>query len=89
VVDHGGRAIEGLGLRPLACWGYGFEYRWGHGILSLVSVLCYQVDVSATGPSFIQSPAECGVSECEGGTSQWRARPLGLSSHDKKIFNLA
>jgi hypothetical protein len=34
--------------------------------LSLVSVVCYQVEVFATGWSLIQgSPTECGVSECD------------------------
>jgi len=28
-----------MGLRPLACWNYGFESRRGHGCLSLVSVM--------------------------------------------------
>jgi hypothetical protein len=38
----------------------------GHGCLSLVSVVCCQVEVSATGWSLVQrSPTECGVSECD------------------------
>jgi hypothetical protein len=44
----------------------GFYVRilWGHGCLSLVSVVCCQVEVSATGWSLIQrSPTECGVSK--------------------------
>ena len=36
------------GLRPLACWDCGFESRMGHGYLSLVSVVCCQVEVSAS-----------------------------------------
>jgi hypothetical protein len=40
--------------------------RRGHGFLSLVSVVCCQVEVSASGWLFIQrSPTECGVSECD------------------------
>jgi len=35
-----GRPVEGLGLRPLACWECGFEFRRRHGGLSVVSVLC-------------------------------------------------
>jgi hypothetical protein len=36
-----------------------------YGSLSLVSVVCCQVEVSATGWSLVQrSPTECGVSEC-------------------------
>ena len=35
-----------------------------HGCLSLVSVVCYQVEVSVTGLSLVlRSPFECGVSE--------------------------
>ena len=32
----------------LTCWDCGFESRWGHGYLSLVSVACSQVEVSVT-----------------------------------------
>ena len=34
------RAVEGVGLRPLACWDRGFESQRGHGCLSVVSVVC-------------------------------------------------
>jgi hypothetical protein len=35
----------------------------GHGCLSVVSVVCCQVEVSATGWSLVQrSPTDCGVS---------------------------
>ena len=35
----------------------------GHGCLSLVSVACYLVEVSATGQSLVQTiPTECGMS---------------------------
>jgi len=50
-----------VGLRPLAFWHLGFEFRRGHGRLSVVSVVCCQV--STTDQLFIQtSPTECGVS---------------------------
>jgi hypothetical protein len=53
-------------LRPFACWDCGFESRRGHGCLSVVSVVCCQVEVSASGWSLVQrSPTECGVSECD------------------------
>jgi hypothetical protein len=53
-----------VGLRPLAYWDCGFESRRGHGCLFLVSVVCCQVEVSATGWSLVQrSPTECGVSK--------------------------
>jgi hypothetical protein len=48
----------------------------GHWYLCLVSVVCWQVEVSATGRSLVQrSPTECGVSECDRRTSQKRSRP--------------
>jgi len=54
------------GCAPLACWDCGFESRRGHGCVSLVSVGCCQVDVTATSRSLFQrSPAECGVSVCD------------------------
>jgi hypothetical protein len=57
----------------LACWDCGFESRLGHGRLSLVSVLCCQVGVSATGWSLVQrSPTDCGVSKCDRKTSIMR-----------------
>ena len=51
MADHSRRAVKGDDLRPLACWDYGFESRWGHGCLSLVSVVYRQVEVPATGRS--------------------------------------
>jgi hypothetical protein len=51
--------------------------------LSLVSVVCCQVQGSATGRSLVQrSPTECGVSECDLETS--RSGPLGLPSNEGK-----
>ena len=44
----------GVGLRPLACWDCGFKYCRRHGCLSVVSVVCCQVEVSATGWSLVQ-----------------------------------
>jgi len=38
-----------MGLRPLVCWDCGFENRRGNGCLSVVSVVCCQVEVSVTG----------------------------------------
>jgi hypothetical protein len=59
-------------LRPLACWDCGFESRLGHVCLSLVSVVCCQVEVSETGWSLVQrSPTECGVYKvCDRETSK-------------------
>ena len=52
---------------PLARWDWGFESPRGHGGLSLVSVECRQVQVSASSWALVQrSPTECGVSnECD------------------------
>jgi hypothetical protein len=51
---------------PLACWDCGFESRRGHGCLSLVIVVCCQVEVSATGWSLVnRSPTDCSVSKCD------------------------
>jgi len=48
------------GLRPIAGWYCEFEPRRIHGCLSFVSVVCCQVEVSASGWSLVQgSPTEC------------------------------
>ena len=59
----------------------------GHGCLSLVSVMCCQVDVSASGWSLVhRSPNECGASECGlETTTMRRLGPLGLSSDKKNL----
>ena len=60
-----GRSQWPRGLRPLACWDRGFESHWGHGCLSVVSVVCCQVEVFATDWSLVQgSPTDCGASLC-------------------------
>jgi len=57
--------IFDVGLWPLACWDWGFESYWGHGCLSLVSIVCCQLGVSVLCVSLVQrSPTECSVSEC-------------------------
>ena len=61
------------GLRPLACWDCGFELRRGHGCLSVVSVVCCQVELSASGWSLVQrSSTDCGVSERDNNSSIMR-----------------
>jgi hypothetical protein len=65
---------RGLRPRPTAARWLGLQVRipQGHGCLSLVSVVCCQVGVSATGRSFVHgSPVGCGVCvcECDRGTS--------------------
>jgi len=50
-------------LRPVDRWDCGFESRRGHGCLSVLSVVCWLAEVSA---SFVhRSPTECGVSVCD------------------------
>jgi hypothetical protein len=52
-----GRSLAGIA---------GSDPAGGHGCLSLVSVVCCQIEVSATGRSLVQmSPTEFGVSECD------------------------
>jgi hypothetical protein len=64
--DPSGRTFDGAGLRLLPCRDCGCESRRGDECLSVVSVVCCQVEVSATGRSLVQrSPTECGVSECD------------------------
>jgi len=46
-------AVWGVGLRPLACWNCGFESRRGLWCLSLVSFVCYQVEISMAGRSLV------------------------------------
>ena len=44
----------------------GFEARQGRGCVSVVSVVCCQMEVSASGESLVQrSSTECGVSWCD------------------------
>jgi hypothetical protein len=38
-----------VGLRPLTRWDCGLESRWRRGCLSLVSVVCCQVEIFASG----------------------------------------
>jgi hypothetical protein len=60
----------------------------GHGCLSLVSVVCCQVEVSATSWSLVQrSPTECGVSKnliVKPRRKEEAQAHIGLSSHRKK-----
>ena len=66
LVHPSGHTILDVGLRSLICWDGGFKISRGHGILSLVSVLCCQVEFSATSRSLVQrSSTDCGVSACD------------------------
>ena len=54
-----------LKVLDLACCDRGFKSHLGHGCLSVVSVVCCQVEVSATSWSLVQrSPTDCGSSLC-------------------------
>ena len=80
---------EGVGLRPLVCWDCEFELRRRHGCLSLVSVVCCQVELCATSWSLVQrSPTDCGVSERDLEISRMRGPwlALGQSSYVNLYF---
>ena len=65
-------AVQGVGLRPSGCWEWVFESRWRHGCLSLVSVVHFDVEVSASGWSHIQRrPTKCCVS-----SAVWSRNPV-------------
>ena len=52
--------IPRVNRRPLTCWDCRFESRPGHECLCVVSVVCYQLEVSATSWSLVQrSPTDC------------------------------
>ena len=58
-----GRAVYGVGLLPFAWWGRGFESHRGHGRLSVVSVVCFQIEVSVTTWPLVQrSSDDCSAS---------------------------
>jgi hypothetical protein len=64
-----------MGLQQLACWDCGFVARRWYGVLSLVSVVCCQVEVFASGWSLVhRSPTDCGVSKYDQKSST-RRRP--------------
>jgi len=39
---------------PLSGWNCGFEFHQGYGCLSIVYIVCFKVEVSATGQSHVQ-----------------------------------
>jgi hypothetical protein len=66
--------------RTVACCDCEFDSHGRHGYLSLLNVVCCQVEVSAMGRSPVQrSPTECGVSGCyrEASTVRTSFSPLG------------
>jgi hypothetical protein len=60
----------------------------GMDVCLLLSVVCCQVEVSAMGRSLVQrSPTECGMSECDLGTSSMRkSRPTRLGMSNREIY---
>jgi hypothetical protein len=76
--DNGARAVQGVSLRPLACCQCGFECCREQECLSLVNVVCCQIEVSGSGWSLVQrSPTICGVSVCGGKISIMRVGTRG------------
>jgi hypothetical protein len=80
---------KGVGPWPLACCDCGFESQWGHGCLSVVCVVCYQVVVSAMSWSLVQrSPTNCGMSLCViKKPRRWGGYSLCWAAVPEKIIN--
>jgi hypothetical protein len=79
-----------MGLRPLASWDWGFEFRRRHDCLSLVSVVSCQVEVSESGWSPVRrSPTKCGVCNWVWSWSldNEALTHYGLLHHEKGIYN--
>ena len=69
----------------LACWNCGFESRWSHGCLSLVSVVCCQRSLRGADPSPEESYRLWYIIVCDLQTSNTR-RPwpaLGCCARNK------
>jgi hypothetical protein len=65
LVGPTGGAVQGVGLRPFACWDCGFESHRGYECLSLLSAVLCQVEASATGWSLVhRTPTDCCASLC-------------------------
>jgi len=79
-----------VGLRPFAYWECGFKSSQGYGYLSILGVVCFQVEVSATGRSFVQgSPLDCGIfDECDREAPIMRkSQPTrGLLSREQRLL---
>jgi hypothetical protein len=91
VILTSGRAVYGVGLLPLACWDCGFESRRGHECLSLVSVMYFQVKVSASGWSLVQrSPTKWVCLSVVFKPRQWRGHgPLGAVAPLKRVYKFS
>ena len=74
-------------MRSLACWDCRFEFRRWHGCLSVVSVVCRQVEVSATTLSLVQRcPIESRVSQRDIKTAIMSRPTSGFAPWNKKLM---
>jgi hypothetical protein len=78
-----------MSARPLTCYDCWFESRRRHWCLPILSVVCCQVEVSATGRSLIQGVlTSVGYLSVIAETQQWGDRvQLGLLSHGKNCIS--
>jgi hypothetical protein len=67
--DPSGRWVRGVGLRPLACWYWGFEFCRRHEGLFLVRVVVSSRELHAPDILEQRRSTEWGVSECDRKTS--------------------
>jgi len=80
IADPRVRAVKGVCLQWLASWDCRFISCLGRD-MSLMVLVCCQVEVSATSWSFVQrSPTESGVSECD--VSECGVSECGVSECD-------
>ena len=56
--------MQGVALQPFVSRDFGFESRQGHGYLSLMSVIFFQVEVSLTGLSSSRGVLSSVVFQC-------------------------
>ena len=91
IASPSGRAVQRVGLWALACWECGFKFHQGHGCLSVVSVVCCEVEGSAMSWSLVQRiPTDCGALSCDLETlSMRRPWPTGGCCAKKKQTNRA
>jgi len=63
--DPSGCAVECVGMRPRDYWAWRFEFHQWQEYLSLLSVVCFKVELSALDWAHVQrSPTAFGVSVC-------------------------
>ena len=82
------RAVCGMVQRSLARWACGFDLRRAYGCLSVVSVVCCQVEVSATSWSLVQRVLPTAVRRCVWSRNLKKEEAtarVGPQSHRKKM----